>query len=70
MTQNTNSEAGSVAAEDHARLKKASEFASIELAKRMERNRRAKANRRAREDALKSCGLVKVRGALGGVYWE
>lgn len=26
--------------------------------------------RRGREEALRSCGLVKVRGALGGVYWE
>jgi len=26
--------------------------------------------RRAREDAYRSCGLVKVRGALGGTYWE
>jgi len=26
--------------------------------------------RRAREQALRDCGLVKVRGALGGVYWE
>jgi hypothetical protein len=32
--------------------------------------RRQAANRRDREDALRSCGLVKVRGALGGVYWE
>ena len=30
----------------------------------------ARANRKAREYALESCGLVKVRGALGGVYWE
>lgn len=28
------------------------------------------ANRKAREDILRSCGLTKVRGALGGVYWE
>jgi predicted RNA-binding Zn-ribbon protein involved in translation (DUF1610 family) len=38
--------------------------------KRRKRNARARANRRARECALESCGLVKVRGALGGVYWE
>jgi hypothetical protein len=31
---------------------------------------RAKAIRKAREEAYKSCGLVKVKGALGGVYWE
>jgi hypothetical protein len=26
--------------------------------------------RRAREDVLRSLGLRKVRGALGGTYWE
>lgn len=26
--------------------------------------------RRQRESWLKDCGLVKVRGAMGGVYWE
>lgn len=31
---------------------------------------RAKENRKARESALRSLGLVKVRGAMGGVYWE
>jgi hypothetical protein len=31
---------------------------------------RTKANRKARESALESCGLVKVKGALGGTYWE
>ena len=30
----------------------------------------ARANRRAREAALRSLGLVKVRGNLGGTYWE
>ncbi len=28
------------------------------------------AARKAKDDAMRSCGLVKVRGALGGVYWE
>jgi len=27
-------------------------------------------SRRDREAILRSCGLVKVRGALGGTYWE
>ena len=31
---------------------------------------RARRSRQAREEALRSCGLVKVRGALGGTYWE
>jgi len=26
--------------------------------------------RREREQAMRDCGLVKVRGALGGTYWE
>ena len=29
-----------------------------------------RAQRRARDQALRDLGLVKVRGALGGVYWE
>ncbi len=31
---------------------------------------RAKQQRRARDAAMRSCGLVKVRGAMGGTYWE
>ena len=27
-------------------------------------------HRANRDDAMRSIGLVKVRGALGGVYWE
>lgn len=34
------------------------------------RRRRVRFNRRQRESMLKSLGLVKVRGALGGTYWE
>jgi len=30
----------------------------------------ARRNRREREAALRDCGLVKVRGNLGGIYWE
>ena len=32
--------------------------------------RRVKATRKEREDMLRSCGLTKVKGALGGTYWE
>ncbi len=35
-----------------------------------EKKEKRKNQRKAREEALRSCGLVKVRGALGGVYWE
>jgi predicted nucleic acid-binding Zn-ribbon protein len=31
---------------------------------------RAAQNRKAKESVMRDCGLVKVRGALGGVYWE
>jgi len=31
---------------------------------------RAKANRETRADVMRSLGLVKVRGAMGGTYWE
>jgi hypothetical protein len=31
---------------------------------------KARLSRKAREEALRSCGLVKVRGALGGTFWE
>jgi hypothetical protein len=31
---------------------------------------RAKMQRKARESVLRDLGLVKVRGAMGGVYWE
>jgi hypothetical protein len=31
---------------------------------------RRRENRRAREDVLRSLGLRRVRGALGGTYWE
>ncbi len=30
----------------------------------------ARAKRRAIDDTMRSCGLVKVRGAIGGTYWE
>ena len=31
---------------------------------------KARKARRQREAVLRDCGLVKVRGALGGTYWE
>ena len=31
---------------------------------------RKNAARRAKDQAMRDCGLIKVRGALGGVYWE
>jgi uncharacterized Zn finger protein (UPF0148 family) len=37
---------------------------------RQRRNLRARERRREREAVLRSLGLVKVKGALGGTYWE
>lgn len=34
------------------------------------KKQRAAAARKARDEAMRSCGLVKVRGAMGGVFWE
>lgn len=34
------------------------------------KRKRAREGRRAREDAYRSAGLKKVKGALGGTYWE
>lgn len=33
-------------------------------------NLKRKLARQYKDEAMKSCGLVKVRGALGGIYWE
>jgi len=39
--------------------------------KRETQNReRRNALRRARDQAMRDLGMVKVRGALGGTYWE
>lgn len=35
-----------------------------------QRARKARLSRKARENELRGLGLTKVRGALGGVYWE
>ena len=36
-----------------------------------ERNRKARIARQGRDDVMRSCGLVKVRGAVSGkTYWE
>ena len=41
----------------------------VELRKQIHRER-ANAARRVRNEAMRSLGLKKVRGALGGTYWE
>ena len=37
--------------------------------KKCQRKIRARKNRQSRESAMRDLGLVKVRGALGGMYW-
>lgn len=37
-----------------------------EIAKR----KKANENRKAKDDAMRSIGMVKVKGNLGGTYWE
>jgi hypothetical protein len=41
-----------------------------DAANREKRLRGRREARRAHDEALRSLGLVKVRGALGGTYWE
>lgn len=42
----------------------------VRMVKVFDRRARAAAGRRERDAALRGLGLVKVRGALGGIYWE
>ena len=44
-------------------------FTTPEL-KTIQRNKAARENRQSREQVMRDCGLVKVKGALGGTYWE
>ena len=37
---------------------------------RRRRNAMARARRKERDDVLASLGLKKVRGSMGGTYWE
>lgn len=45
-------------------------FETEQQAKRYIINARARRNRKIKDDAMHSLGLVKVKGALGGTYWE
>ena len=42
----------------------------IEPKRRARHNAMARARRKERDDVLDSTGLKKVRGSMGGVYWE
>lgn len=51
---------------DNPSMQGRGDTAATAKAKRARRN----ANRRARDEVMRSLGLTKVRGAMGGVYWE
>jgi len=52
-------------------LRKLSEDPKVQERLERERKRRFRnINRRARAQVMKDLGLVKVRVALGGTYWE
>lgn len=38
--------------------------------KKAKANARSREARKSKDDAMRSLGLVKVKGALGGTYWE
>ena len=42
----------------------------IQDRKRMERNKKRNTARRLRDQAMRDIGMKKVRGGLGGTYWE
>jgi len=60
---------GEIATKDGDNLCALCDLNDAGLSKRKVVGRR-KANRQAREAVLSSLGLVKVKGALGGTYWE
>jgi hypothetical protein len=43
---------------------------TVEDCRRWLHNLHARARRREKNAAMKSLGLVKVKGAMGGAYWE
>lgn len=55
-----------IATKDGENLCPECEQEQADKAKRAKRN----AARRERESVLRDLGMVKVRGALGGTYWE
>lgn len=56
--------------ENHPLAQKAKVDYYTARAKYQRQAQRRKENRRDRHEALTSLGLVKVRGALGGIYYE
>lgn len=46
------------------------DYSNCEICKARRKTKRRNESAKAKTDAYKMAGLVKVRGALGGVYWE
>lgn len=59
-----------ISTRDGENLCNACESNDIADVKRAERNRKARERRRAIHDIMDSLGLKRVRGAMGGVYYE
>lgn len=59
---------------DHLTLEQANEFRRLQNGGKVTRCECAKCRknraRRERDQAMRDLGLKRVRGALGGVYWE
>lgn len=58
-----------IATRDGENLCKACDASQDHNVKRLSRTAAAK-RRRERDAVMESLGLVKVRGAMGGTYWE
>ena len=54
----------------HQELDRMFEQETARKAKLTAQNKRSNANRKMRDQIRRDCGLVRVRGELGGVYWE
>lgn len=50
-------------------MRESIEYANAKFRDQVKRDKRNQA-RRERDQAMRDIGMVKVRGALGGVYWE
>ena len=46
------------------------QFQTVDEAEKQAAKDRRNRNRRERDQAMRDCGLVRVRGELGGIYWE
>lgn len=54
----------------HSALAMHKEQGFCQLCADRSKTRRANMARKERDQAMRDCGLVKVKGNLGGTYWE